>query len=133
MVAPPFISLAVPGPTGERVSRFASFAILSIVAIISGIAIGFFSALNGLVIGVLFAIWGMPLVVLSVAVATVVKNRREAEFRLARRAADRLVEDGVAKGYCPNCEKLIALSSNGCAFCGADFGPNSAWKIQPTK
>ena len=47
-----------------------------------------------------------------------------------------MVEDlsVVAKallGNCPNCRKVIRLSSANCLNCGAVFGPGSTWKVDP--
>ena len=38
-----------------------------------------------------------------------------------------------ARGLCPNCEKNIALDAPKCRYCGALFGPESAWKVTPAK
>src|ERR1043165_7215789 len=32
---------------------------------------------------------------------------------------------------CPNCRTLVAITAAGCAKCGADFGPHSAWRPVP--
>ena len=34
-------------------------------------------------------------------------------------------------GTCPNCRKVIRLSSANCLNCGAVFGPGSTWKVDP--
>ena len=34
-------------------------------------------------------------------------------------------------GVCPNCEAIIAMDAPECPKCGAQFGPEAAWKIQP--
>lgn len=38
--------------------------------------------------------------------------------------------ESLPKGWCPNCDGLIPISSNECSKCGAIFG-GSGWKIRP--
>lgn len=42
------------------------------------------------------------------------------------------IDDGVPKGECPNCSRIIPMASEECPGCGAIFGGRSAWKLKPT-
>ncbi len=61
------------------------------------------------------------------------KAERERLAALQERdsAAARQLEDKLPKGQCPNCRKVIPLSSSECKHCGAQFGARSSWRVLP--
>lgn len=43
----------------------------------------------------------------------------------------RLIEEKLPKGFCPNCEKAIPLSSLECKYCHAKFIMEGGWRVLP--
>jgi hypothetical protein len=62
------------------------------------------------------------------AIRWYLKHREE-----KRQAAERDKEFGPTKegqvGSCPNCSIRLPTTSPNCPKCGAEFGPNSGWKV----
>lgn len=61
------------------------------------------------------------------------KAEREelAALRKSDSEAARQLEERLPKGECPNCERIIPLSSTECNHCGANFSAGSAWRVLP--
>ncbi len=59
------------------------------------------------------------------------RRRSEVETeRLSRLSAAQRAEEVAPKGLCPNCDKMVAISSEECKHCHASFGVGSVWKVR---
>lgn len=132
---PPLIGLlGISGGFHARIYCFLRLCGLSIAMIIAAVAIGVGFLASGFVVGLVFAIWGMPVLAIACALVIVIKaNGREAETeaRISRLKAQGV--DIESNGLCPNCEGIVSLDSAECPHCKVLFGKDAAWKVRPLK